>query len=186
MRWLDSITDSMDMNLSKLQETQQGIVSTPVEDRGAWHAILHGVTKSQMRLGDRTTQYPHEDSISGIPYHQGWPHEEVMANDRTVALILWCFPCRKRITLPHLIPLPTDWRVNMKSRPWKAHLTTWRQSTCQRKQSTKKGNSISGTMEPSQEPWTAYASAVCLSHDQLGSLRANKPIVQLIQTCNRF
>ena len=38
MRWLDSITDSMDMNLSKFQET--------VKDRGAWHAAVHGVTKS--------------------------------------------------------------------------------------------------------------------------------------------
>ena len=38
MRWLDSITNSMDMNLSKLQEV--------VEDRGAWHATDHGVTKS--------------------------------------------------------------------------------------------------------------------------------------------
>ena len=37
MRWLDSITDSMDMNLSKLQEI--------VEDRGAWPAAVHGVTK---------------------------------------------------------------------------------------------------------------------------------------------
>ena len=37
MRWLDSITDSMDMNLSKLQEI--------VEDRRAWHAAVHGVTK---------------------------------------------------------------------------------------------------------------------------------------------
>ena len=37
MRWLDSITDSMDMNLSKLQEM--------VEDRGAW--TVHGVAKSQ-------------------------------------------------------------------------------------------------------------------------------------------
>ena len=38
MRWLGSITDSMHMNLSKLMEI--------VEDRGAWHAAVHGVTKS--------------------------------------------------------------------------------------------------------------------------------------------
>ena len=39
MRWLDSITSSMHMNLSKLQEI--------VEDREVWHAVVHGVTKSQ-------------------------------------------------------------------------------------------------------------------------------------------
>ena len=39
MKWLDSITDSMDMNLNKLQET--------VEDRGAWRDTLHEVTKSR-------------------------------------------------------------------------------------------------------------------------------------------
>ena len=44
MRWLDSITDSMDMNLSTLQET--------VEDTGAWHAVVHEVTKSQTQLGN--------------------------------------------------------------------------------------------------------------------------------------
>ena len=44
MRWLDDVTDSMDMNLSKLQEI--------LKDRDAWHAAVHRISKSLTRYSD--------------------------------------------------------------------------------------------------------------------------------------
>ena len=64
MRWLDSITDSMDMTLSKLQEV--------VKDREAWCVVVHGVTKIETQFSDRTTtKANNKQRICGKPICNG-------------------------------------------------------------------------------------------------------------------
>ena len=58
MKWLDSITKSMDMNLSKLRMIG--------EDREAWYTAVHGVTNSQIQLSNWTTEYIHINKQSNM------------------------------------------------------------------------------------------------------------------------
>ena len=67
MRWLDGITDSMDMGLGEVREL--------VVDREAWHAVIHGVTKSQTQLSDLTDKCSSVEFSRSVVSNSLRPHE---------------------------------------------------------------------------------------------------------------
>ena len=90
MRWLDSIIDSIDMSLSKIPEI--------VKDREAWHAAVHGVSKSRTWLSDETTTKKDESWRMKVDYYR--LHQVV--NSVAGAVQMW-FHCRNKLRHP-LVP----------------------------------------------------------------------------------
>ena len=81
MRWLDGITDSMDLSLGELREL--------VMDREAWHAVIHGVAKSRTRLSDFTFTFHFHALEKEMATHSTVPAWRIPGTGSQVGYRLW-------------------------------------------------------------------------------------------------